>query len=309
LVISTLITGGALWLVAGALGFFIPLPLALLFGALIAPTDPVAVLAIMRQVGASERMSIKITGESLLNDGVAVVVFVALIGTVTSGTPPHATELALFLAQEVLGAIVLGAAVGFAGYRLLRGVDDYLTETLITLAVAMAGYSLGETAGVSAPITVVTAGLIIGSRGRKYAMSGNTRARVDSFWALVDYVLNAALFVLMGLEVLAVPFGDVPGRGGWIALLAIPVTLLARLVSVALPVIALGARRRFERGTIPVLTWGGLKGGVSMALALAVPDTGHRDFVLTATYAVVLFSIFVQGLTVRRLVARYVERD
>lgn len=302
-IIATAVTGVLVWLAAGALGLDIPLLAALVFGAVVAPTDPIAVLGILRQAGVPQHLALQITGESLFNDGVAVVVFIALADA-AFGAPPSAAHVAGFFALEVLGALALGAALGYAANRLLAQVDDYPVEILMSLALAAGGYSLAEVLHVSAPITVVVAGLLVGTHGRAFSMSERTRRRLDEFWELVDYVLNATLFVLIGLEVLALPIEALRGATPWLLAAGVAIVLLARLVGVAAPIGMLRATRRFAPGTIRMLTWGGLKGGISIALALSLPEFAQRDLLLAATYAVVVFSVLVQGLTLKPLAVR-----
>lgn len=299
-VISTAVAGALLWLAAQALEVRLPLAWALVFGALIAPTDPIAVLSILRQAGVPRSLELQVTGESLFNDGMAIVLFLALL-EVATGEQPSPPQVAAFLAREAGGALVLGAALGYAAIRLLSGVDEYSVEVLLTLAAAMGGYALAEALHVSAPITVAVAGLLIGNHGRACAMSERTRERLDEFWELVDYLLTSLLFVMMGLEVVTLDVERLSVPVAWLMAAAIAITLLARLAGVALPLAPLSFRRRFAPGTLPVLTWGGLKGGVSLALALSLPDSGPRELLLAIAYAVAVFSIVVQGLSLRRV--------
>lgn len=303
-VISSAITGTLFWFAARALGFDISLLHALLFGALIAPTDPIAVLAILRQAGVPKPLEIRITGESLFNDGIGVVVFLTLLEIASSDAAPSATRAAVFLMREAGGGLALGAVLGFLAYRLLRTVDDYPVEILITLAVATGGYSLAELLELSAPITVVVAGLVIGNHGRARAMSERTRQHVDSFWELVDYLMNAMLFVLIGLELLALSISWAAGAAAALVLLSIPMVLAARAVGVAVPIALVGGLRNYRRGSMALLVWGGLRGGISIALALSLPAFEHKDLILLATYGVVVFSVLVQGLTLKPLAAR-----
>jgi CPA1 family monovalent cation:H+ antiporter len=276
-----------------------PLIDALIFGALISPTDPIAVLGILRSARAPKSLEMSITGESLFNDGVAVVVFLVLTEIAAGGTDvTFATVLTLF-ALEGLGGVLFGLALGGLAYWMLKPIDNYQVEVLITLAVAAGGYAVADQLHLSAPITVVVAGLLIGNHGRLLAMSARSREHLDTFWELMDEVLNAVLFVLMGLEVLVLAFRREYLIAG---LLAIPLVLLARLVAVGLPIGMLRRFRRFAPGVVMVLTWGGLRGGISIALALSLSPGGVRDTVVAVTYVVVVFSILVQGLTVGRLV-------
>ncbi|MDF1522321.1 MAG: sodium:proton antiporter [Trueperaceae bacterium] len=303
LVLSTLIVGGLSYVVGGWLGVELPFAYALLFGALISPTDPIAVLAILKRVGVGKDTEALITGESLFNDGVAVVVFTVLLSLV-AGDGHGAVgvgEIALLFVQEALGGVAFGMLLGFAAYRLLGQIDDYTTEILITLAVVTGGYAAASWLHTSGPLAVVVAGLFIGNRGRLLAMSARTRAHLDSFWELVDEVINAILFVLIGIEVLVLKFTVLAVEA---AIVAVPLVLLARLVSVSVPISLFRFRRDFAPYTTRLMVWGGLRGGISIALALALPAGPARDLILTMTYGVVVFSILVQGLTVGRLARR-----
>lgn len=296
---STIIVGLGAWWLFGLLGLEVPLIQALLFGALISPTDPIAVLGILRSAGAPKSLEMSITGESLFNDGVAVVVFLILTEIASGGSDVTVAEVLKLFVLEAGGGVLFGLALGGAAYWMLKPIDHYQTEVLITLAVAAGGYALAEELHISAPITVVVAGLLIGNHGRLLAMSARSREHLDTFWELVDEVLNAVLFVLMGLEVLVLAF-----RGEYLlaGLLAIPLVLLARLVAVGLPIGILRRFRRFAPGVVTILTWGGLRGGISIALALSLPAGPERDTIVAVTYVVAVFSILVQGLTIGRLV-------
>lgn len=306
--LSTGIVGGTIWLVLGWLGLGIPLLHALLFGALISPTDPIAVLAIMKRVGASRQLEAQISGESLFNDGLGVVVFLLLLqlsgmgGAVGGGDAALALDagtVAALVFKEVGGALALGLAAGFLTYQMLRRVDDYQVEVLLTLALAMGLYALADGLHLSAPIAVVVAGLFVGNQGRALAMSEKTREHVDTFWELVDEILNVVLFLLIGLELLIIPF-----ERGWLLAggLAIPIVLGARWLSVAAIIGPLRRVRAQSQGAIAILTWGGLRGGISVAMALSLPASDSRSLILTLTYFVVVFSILVQGLTVGRVI-------
>ena len=301
-VLATFATGGLFWAGAQLLGYDLPLLYALLFGALISPTDPIAVLGILKQSGAPISLETKITGESLFNDGIGVVVFLTILDIVVSGEAPAAGEVAAFLLDEAVGGALLGLLLGWLVYRLLRSVDAYPVEVLLTLALAAGGYSLAEALHVSAPIAIVVAGLLIGNHGRAFAMSDQTREHLDTFWELLDEVLNAVLFVLIGLEVIALSLDwGYLGLGG----VAIVAALLARLLSVGLPLGLMRLGRTFTPGAVSILTWGGLRGGISIALALSLPPTPERDLILTVTYVVVVFSVLVQGLTLGPLIRRF----
>jgi CPA1 family monovalent cation:H+ antiporter len=299
-VIATVVAGVVLWVIAGWTGVRLPFIYALLFGALISPTDPIAVLGILRKAGAPKSLETQITGESLFNDGVGVVVFLTILDVALGVQAPDVGHIALFLLEEAVGGALLGFVLGWVFYRLLKSVDAYQVEVLLTLSLAAGSYSLAEAIHVSAPIAVVVAGLFIGNQGRAFAMSDQTRDHLDTFWELIDEILNAVLFVLIGLEFLAVRLD-----GGYLvtALAAILVVLLARFVSVVLLVNGMRVGRKFTKGVLEVLTWGGLRGGISIALALSLPFVPERQFLIAATYVVVIFSVLVQGLTVGRVIA------
>ncbi len=351
--LTTAIVGGGMYALAHLLHIDLPLIYCLLFGSLIAPTDPIAVLSILNRLGVPESLKIKITGESLFNDGVGVVVFLALLGfahadatrdageTVanppaavavmddTASTVPMAGDaerdhpaqrdhelddthtvdnstggIVKLFAVEVGGGLVLGLLLGLLGYSMLRTVDDYKTEVLITLAIVTAGYPLAMAFHLSGPLAMVVAGLLIGNRGRTLAMSDQTREHLDSFWEMVDELLNAVLFVLIGLELLIVPLEPTYLVAG---LLAIPLTLLARLIAVGSVKRLLEVRRDFSPHTTKILTWGGLRGGISVALALSLRQHAGESIggaILAMTYVVVLFSILVQGLTIGPMIRR-----
>ena len=299
--ISTFIVGGLAYLLLGALGLGAPFLYCLLFGALISPTDPIAVMGALKRAGIAKSLETKIAGESLFNDGVGVVVFVILLGVIGDGEI-SAARIAEVFAMEALGGAAFGALLGWFGFALLKGVDNYQVEILLTLALVLGGYTLAHDLHISGPIAVVVAGLVIGNRARRDAMSELTRMRLDNFWELLDEILNVVLFVLIGLEVLILEW-----RGEFFTagLLAIPLVLFARFVSVGLPISFLrGIGRNFSRNAVKILVWGGLKGGISVALALAMPDSPQRDVFLVITYVVVIFSITAQGLSIGRVARR-----
>ena len=299
-VISTSIVGGLAWMVLQLLGLGIPFIYCLLFGALISPTDPIAVLGILKSAGAPKKLETQITGESLFNDGVGVVVFIVLLRIAEGTHEVGISEVALLFAEEALGGALFGLATGFLAYWMLKSVDNYPVEMLITLALVTGGYALAEALHLSAPIAIVVAGLLIGNHGRDLAMSDKTVEHLDTFWELLDELLNAVLFVLIGMEVLILQFTPGYLLAG---VLAILIVLFARMVSVAIPVGLLRLWREFSPGVVKILTWGGLRGGISVALALSLPPGPERDVILTITYIVVVFSILVQGLTIGRLFA------
>ncbi|WP_010140836.1 cation:proton antiporter [Oceanicola sp. S124] len=302
--ISTVIVGvGFSWLTG------MPLLVALVFGALISPTDPVAVLGVLREANLRRSLETTIAGESLFNDGVGYVVYLVLVGIAFGATGGHgggeetnqlAAAAQLFL-REAVGGAVIGLVLGYLVFRVMRRIDDPSLEVLITLALAFGGYELSVALHVSAPIMAVCAGLLIGDIGARHGMSEKTRDYVETFWHLIDEILNAVLFLLIGLEVFAVQLEPSFFAA---AALAIGLALVARLGAVALPLLLLKPFRDFGPGTLPIMTWGGLKGGISVALALSLPDSEWKPLILTATYAVVIFSILVQGLTVGKLAAK-----
>jgi CPA1 family monovalent cation:H+ antiporter len=257
------------------------------------------VLGILKSANAPKTLETKIAGESLFNDGMAVVVFIVLLGIATGGHDVTAGHIALLFVEEAIGGVVFGFAIGWLAYLMLKQVDNYQVEILLTLALVMGGYALASAIHTSGPIAVVVAGLLIGNQGRMLAMSEHTREHLDTFWELIDEILNAVLFVLIGLEVLVLPFT----QDVLLASLAlIPLVLAARFVSVGLPINLLRLSREFTPGAVKILTWGGLRGGVSVALALSLPPGDPRDIILAITYTIVVFSIVVQGLTIGKLV-------
>jgi len=296
--LSTLIIGFGSWHLLAALGIAIPLSYCLLFGALISPTDPIAVLGLLKSANVPTSVEATIAGESLFNDGVGVVLFALLLEMLQSGAAPTVgAGLALF-AREALGGAIFGLVVGYFVYRVLRTIDAPQVEVLITLATVVGGYALAHALHVSGPLAMVAIGLLIGNEGRAFAMSAQTRERLDMFWQLLDEILNGVLFVLIGLEITVIVFPP----GSFIAALPVlALCLLARYLVVGLPTTA--GRRWFglpARSGL-LLTWGGVRGGISVALALSLPPGPYRNLILMLTYSVVVFSILVQGLTVRSL--------
>lgn len=299
--ISTTIVGVLLWLALGVFGIALPFIYCLLFGALISPTDPIAVLALLKEAGVHKDLEMKIAGESLFNDGVGVVLFLVLAGLATGQKHVTFDEVSLLIVREIGGGVLFGVIAGAVVARMLAHTASYQVAVLVTLALATGGYALADAWQLSAPIAMVMAGLLIGNHGRRLAIPEETRQYLDTFWQFVDEILNAVLFVLIGLEVLVLIYT----RDHLIAsVLAIPIVLLARFISVGLPIGLLHAIQGFTPGTVKILTWGGLRGGVSVALALSLPAGPARDLILSMTYAVVAFSIIAQGLTIDRLIAR-----
>ena len=300
---STFMVGFASYYVFGWFDLNIPLIYCLLFGSLISPTDPIAVLGILKHLGAPKSLETKIAGESLFNDGIAVVVFIVMLGIAGGGghgdEPVSAASVIILFLQEAVGGVGFGLIAGYVVFRMLASIDNYQVEILLTLGLVFGGYALASALHISGPIFVVVAGLLIGNRGRQYAMSDRTREHLDDFWELIDEILNAVLFVLIGLEVLVLSFDLNYLYAG---LVMIPLTLLARFISVGVPVSLMKLRKTFTPNVIRILTWGGLRGGISIALALTLPAGEPREALIVVTYVVVIFSIIVQGLTVGKLI-------
>jgi len=302
--LSTVVVGYAMWVALPLVGLHLPLPYCLLFGALISPTDPIAVMGILKSAGAPKELELLIAGESLFNDGVGVVIFSLLLGMLTSGVTPTLGQGLGLLLHEAGGGLLFGFAIGYVTFRLLKSVDNYQVEVLLTLAAVMGGYALASRLHVSGPLAMVVAGLMIGNHGRELAMSDTTRRYLDMFWELIDEILNAVLFVLIGMEVLLVVFSATELVAAGVAIL---VTLLARLLTVGFPVTLLRRAFNLPRGSWKVLTWGGLRGGISVALALSLPIGPEGDTVVALTYCVVVFSILVQGLSIGYVTRRAVS--
>jgi len=299
--LSTAAIGGIAYLVFGALGLELPLLYCLLFGALISPTDPIAVLSILKHAGIPRSLEMKIAAESLFNDGVGVVVFLVIAGAVAGGAEVTVSDVALLFVEEAVGGIVFGLVAGGIVYRMLRSIDDYQVEILLTLALVTGGYALATKLHFSGPLAMVAAGLLIGNHGRRFAMSDGTREHLDSFWKLVDEMLNAVLFVMIGLEVLVLSFD---ARRLTAGLLAIPLVLAVRFAAVGLGVQLLRRRRPFSPHVVKIMAWSGIRGGISVALALSLPKGPEREVILAVTYTVVAFSILVQGPSVAPLVKK-----
>jgi len=302
-VVSTVVIGALLW--GGIVLFHLEIrPLyAFLFGALISPTDPVAVLPTLRRLGVPKRVDAQIAGESLFNDGIGIVVFLSLLRLTRGGDGGGGEEVILLFLREAVGGVVFGTLIGWTGYFVMKSVDDYQLEILITLALVSGGYSLALFLDVSGPLAMVMAGLLIGGRGRQKAMSARTRENLDRFWELVEEMLNAILFTLIGLEVLVIS-SRLTAMHVAVGLLAIPVVLAARCLSVLVVGVLARLRGPVAWHNVWVMTWGGLRGGIPIALALSLPAVPERSVLLFATYTVVAFSILVQGTTLKRLVAR-----
>ncbi|TCS88887.1 sodium/proton antiporter (CPA1 family) [Anseongella ginsenosidimutans] len=297
-IISTFLVGGILFYVVPLFGLPVPFLYCLLFGALISPTDPIAVLGILRKANVPKSLETKIAGESLFNDGVAVVLFAVILQLTRSTVEISLASISWLLAKEALGGLLLGGLLGFGASRAMRKIDDYIVSVLITLSVVMGGYLIAHAAHISGPLTMVAAGLIIGNYGKRTAMSTVTKDYLNKFWELVDEILNAILFLFIGFELLLIP--DLTTHW-FIGLTAILIVLLARLISIWFPSLLLPLKSRFTRGTLIMLVWGGLRGGVSIALVLSMDTGPYKELLLEITYFVVVFSIFCQGLTVGRV--------
>lgn len=295
-VISTGIVGVGTWWAAQLIGLSIPLSWALVFGALISPTDPVAVMSTLRNVAVPAELEVELQGESLFNDGIGIVLFTVLLRfAVGDGAEEtSATAIAELLAVEAGGGLLLGLITGYLAYLGMKMIDDYPIEVLISLALVTGTYALAQRLHVSGPLSMVAAGLLIGDRGPRYAMSDRTQTYLFGLWTLIDEVLNSLLFLLIGLEVLVLSFGR---SSLALALAAIPLVLAARFVAIAVPLLVFSWSATMSLRNVPFLTWAGVRGGISVALALSIPDSSARTSILSATYGVVLFSIVVQGLT------------
>ncbi len=331
-ILSTFIVGTGFYFIAKLLGLNLPYIWALVFGSLISPTDPVAVLSILKSVKMPKSLEAKIAGESLFNDGVGVVVFTIIVAIAVGASGDHAWTQTIMLAGpaeaaggghggvgvldvielfvvDAIGGAILGAIAGWLAYRMMASIDEHAIEVLISLAIVAGTYAIAQRINIlghhlSGPIAVVVAGLMIGNKGASFAMSDHTKEYLFGFWEMIDEILNSVLFLLIGLELLVL--GLVP-QYAWAGLVAIPLVLLARLCAVYVPMKVIGTFKNFTKGAIPVLTWGGVRGGISVALALSLPDNEYKPLILTATYCVVVFSIIVQGLTVKNVVQKVVD--
>lgn len=301
--ISTFVIGFATQWVLGMMGFVVPITYCLLFGALISPTDPIAVLAILKSAKAPKSLETKIAGESLFNDGIGVVVFLSILMVHEHGFANFEVgETLKLLGEEALGGIAFGALLGYVGYLILKSIEEApRIEVLITIAIASGGYGLASALHFSGPLAMVVAGLIIGNKLIAIKGASKSSDQVSEFWEMLDEILNALLFVLVGLEIIALPDNMSYVISG---LLLIPLVLIARLISVAIPVSMMKSKGAKKSSTIAMLTWGGLRGGISIALALSLPPSEFRDLIILVTYAVVVFSVLFQGLTIGLLVKK-----
>ena len=315
-VVSSFVIGGGFWLISGAVGLSLPFLVCLLLGVMVSPTDPVAVLGVLKTLQVPSPLKAKIAGESLFNDGVAVVLFSVLVSLVFGSggeegleTSFQLTSVIWLLTKEALGGLFLGLISGFIAFWLLRQIDDYVLEVLITLALVTGAYSIALHLHLSGPIAMVIAGLLIGNQGASLAMSETTRMHVETFWELVDEILNSVLFLLIGLKIVfllqhssyEIAYPLLIGLFVAITLLS----LFARFLAIALPVQIKSLNSEVNPGTVPILTWAGIRGGVSVALALSLPSSSESELLLFVTYLVVLFSVAIQGLTIENVIKRY----
>lgn len=297
-IISTFVVGFSAFFLLNLVGLEVSLIHSLLFGALISPTDPIAVISILKSAGVSKSLETKIAGESLFNYGVAVVVFMTILQLTKPDVDISFSSISLLFGQEAIGGILLGGIVGWIGYKLIASIDNYQVEVLLTLAVVMGGYTLAHFVHVSGPLAMVVAGLITGNHGKSYGMSDTTTEYIDKFWELIDKILNALLFVLIGLELLVIQKDRIVLI---VAIILIVVVLLTRYISVLVPSIFISMKEKMTNKTLLILTWGGLRGGISIALALSIPTNFNKDIWVTITYVIVCFSILVQGMTICKL--------
>jgi CPA1 family monovalent cation:H+ antiporter len=298
--LSTFIVGFALFYLFQLLAYDMPLIYCLLLGALISPTDPIAVIGILKKANLSKKIETNIVGESLFNDGIGVVIFATLLQIATVGSEQFGIqEISLLFLEEAVGGLIAGLVIGYVGYRLMKSIDHFQTEILISLAMVMGGYVLCHSIHVSGPLAMVVAGIMTGNRGKALAMSDTTRDYLGKFWEVTDEVLNAILFMLIGLEIVIVKFQASYLVAGLLAALLI---VIARFVSLYVPSRLFGLRKELSIKTLSIMTWGGLRGGISIALALSLPAGGHKDIIVSVTFVIVLFSILVQGLSIEKLI-------
>jgi CPA1 family monovalent cation:H+ antiporter len=306
-VISTFVVGGIVFYIAPMLGLEMPFLYCLLFGALISPTDPIAVMGVLKEAKVKKSLETKVAGESLFNDGVAVVVFgVFLELTQSSAMDISFGNISWLLIKEAAGGFIVGALLGLGASNAMRKIDDYKVSVLITLSVVMGGYLIARAMHISGPLTMVAAGIVIGNYGKRTAMSATTKDYLNKFWELIDEILNAILFLFIGFELLIIP--NITNY--WVmGAISIVIVLFARFVSIYVPVKIIPFKNKFSNGTIKVLVWGGLRGGVSIALALSIDEGPHKPVILAITYFIVVFSIIVQGLSVGKVATRALSKE
>lgn len=306
-VISTFVVGGIVFYVAPLLGLEMPFLYCLLFGALISPTDPIAVMGVLKEAKVKKSLETKVAGESLFNDGVAVVVFAVILQlTQSSDMDISFGNISWLLIKEAAGGFIVGALLGVGASNAMRKIDDYKVSVLITLSVVMGGYLIARGMHISGPLTMVAAGIVIGNYGKRTAMSATTKDYLNKFWELIDEILNAILFLFIGFELLIIPnITNYWIMGG----LSILIVLFARFISIYIPVKVIPFKNKFSKGTIKVLVWGGLRGGVSIALALSIDEGPHKPVILATTYFIVVFSIIVQGLSVGKVATRALSQE
>jgi CPA1 family monovalent cation:H+ antiporter len=306
-IISTFIVAVLFYLISGAFSLRIDFIYCLLFGSLISPTDPIAVLGILKTAKIPPTLEMKISGESLFNDGVAVVVFVTIYEVIITGIQNvSAGQVAWLFIKEAGGGIVFGLFLGYIGFWILKTIDNYIVEVLITIAIVMGGYLLADYLHISGPLAMVVAGIITGNKSMDKNMSDVTRTYIDKFWQMMDEIFNAILFLLVGFEMLIIPFNITLL---WLGIISIIIVLFARLISVAIPITLLRYKKTFEKNAVFILTWGGLRGGLSVALALSLPANMFGEVFVSVTYIIVLFSILVQGLTIGKLAKKFTAKE
>lgn len=296
---STVIVGVSSYYILHWLGFRLDFIYCMLFGALISPTDPIAVLATFKQLGAPKQLDVTVSGESLFNDGVGIVLFLTIYQLAFNGKPVTTETVILLFLQQAIGGIIYGAIIGLIAYWLIKPIDDHKIEILITLTVVTGGYALAQALDISGPLAMVVAGIFLGNQGRNFSMSKKSRESLDQFWELVDQILNAILFLLIGFELIVIRFNQ---HYLLAAIIAIPLVLCVRFITVAIPMRIFKTKRKYTPFFTTILVWGGLRGGLAVALALALPPSQHRNLILAMTYSIVTFAIIVQGLSVKALV-------
>lgn len=304
-IVSTFIIGGLSFYLLQALNQSVSFIYCLLFGAVISPTDPIAVLAIFKKIGAPKSLDARLAGESLFNDGIAVVIFITIYSIAFEGHGASIPQVLGLFAQQAFGGIAYGAALGILGFWLIKPIDNSQQEIFITLGIATGGYAFAQAIDISGPLAMVVAGIIIGNHTRAFHMSAKAQEHLDHFWEVIDNGLNAMLFILVGLELNLIKVSMFEFVTG---LAAITIVLFARIIAVGGPLTIMGLKRQYEPYSKSIMIWGGLRGGLAIALALAIPNSPERQIILPMVYAVVLFSILVQGLTVNKLVKKCLER-